>query len=234
MTSANQDLELGIRRRIFALQDAQYRDFIVKLIPNIPAQRVIGVRTPMLRRLAKDVCAKEGAATFLEMLPHAYYEEDMLHAFLIERVMDYDEALACIKRFLPYVDNWATCDSLGPRALMQRPEDYYEEIKLWLASGHPYRQRFGIVRLIAGFLDTRFKPEMLSLVCGIVSEEYYVNMAIAWYLSMALVKQYPLTLPIFQSRVLGKFVHNKAIQKAIESRCVSLERKDLLRGLRCH
>ena len=229
--SANQDLQLGIRQRILALQDFAYRDFIVKLIPNIPAQRVIGVRTPMLRRLAKDAYIKEKAVTFLEMLPHACYEEDMLHAFLIERVTDYDEALAHINRFLPFVDNWATCDSLVPRALMQRPQDYYEEIKLWLASSHPYSQRFGIVRLMGSFLDERFKPEMLSLVCGVISDEYYVNMAIAWYLSMALVKQYPLTLSILKSGELGKFVHNKTIQKAIESRCISPERKDLLRGL---
>jgi 3-methyladenine DNA glycosylase AlkD len=227
-----QDPELGIRRRILALQDARYRDFIVKLIPSIPAQRVIGVRTPMLRRLARDGYLKERAATFLEMLPHAYYEEDMLHAFLIEQVTDYDEALACINRFLPFVDNWATCDSLVPRALMQQPDNFYEEIKRWMGDSHPYIKRFGIVRLMGSFLDERFKSEMLSLVCGIVSEEYYVNMAIAWYLSMSLVKQYPLTLPILQSGEQGKFVHNKTIQKAIESRCISPERKDLLRGLR--
>lgn len=232
--SDNQNLELGIRQRILALQDLQYRDYIVKLIPNIPAQRIIGVRTPMLRRLAKDACVKEKAATFLEMLPHAHYEEDMLHAFLIECVTDYDEALAHINRFLPFVDNWATCDSLAPRALMQQPDNFYEKIKRWMGDSHPYSKRFGIVRLMGSFLNERFKPEMLGLVCGIVSEEYYVNMAIAWYLSMALVKQYPLTLPILQSGELCRFVHNKAIQKAIESRCVSPERKDLLHSLRRH
>ena len=226
------NLELEIRHRILALQDGVYRDFIIKLIPNISAERIIGVRTPRLRCLAKDAYINERAATFLEVLPHAYYEEDMLHAFLIERVNDYEQALTQINRFLPYVDNWAICDSLVPRTLMQRPDSYYEEINLWMASGHPYSQRFGIVRLMGSFLDERFKPEMLNLVCGIVSDEYYVNMAIAWYLSMALVKQYPLTLPVLMSQQLGKFVHNKAIQKAIESRCISQERKDLLRSLR--
>ncbi len=230
--SGNQDPVLEIRRRILALQEIAYRDFIVKLIPNIPAERIIGVRTPMLRGLVKDAVIKEGEAAFLETLPHDYYEEDLLHAFLIERVADYDEALARVNRFLPYVDNWATCDSLAPRALLQRPDDYFEKIRRWIGDSHPYSKRFGIVRLMGSFLDERFKPEMLSLVCGIVSGEYYVNMAIAWYLSMALVKQYPITLPVLQSGELGRFVHNKAIQKAIESRRISPERKDCLRSLR--
>lgn len=220
--------------RLFALQDKPYRDFISSLVPGIPKERFIGVRIPRLRRFLKGAFTQEGEAAFLETLPHAYFEEDMLHALLIGKLDDYGQALAHTGAFLPYVDNWAVCDSLAPGALSQKPDEYYEEIKRWMADSHPYAQRFAVVRLMGDFLDGGFRPEMLSLVCALKSDEYYVNMAIAWYLSVALLKQYPLTLPVFQNGQLGQFVHNKGIQKAIESRRISPECKETLRGLRRH
>lgn len=226
------DPQRDIPGRLFALQDKPYRDFISRLVPNIAGERFIGVRIPQLRRVLKDAFAKEGGASFLEALPHGYFEEDMLHAFLIGRMEDYGQALVQTRIFLPYVDNWAVCDSLAPGALMRRPDDFYEELKLWIRDSHPYTQRFAVVRLLGGFLEEGFKPETLGLVCALRSDEYYVNMAIAWFLSEALLKQYPLTLPVFQSGQLGKFVHNKGIQKAIESRRISAERKEILRSLR--
>ena len=230
--TAHTDPRRDVLGRLFALQDKSYRDFISSLVPGIPKERFIGVRIPRLRSILKDAFTKEWGESFMEALPHAFFEEDMLHAFLIGQLEDYRQALAQTRNFLPCVDNWAVCDSLAPRALMQKPDDYYEEIRLWITDSHPYTQRFAVVRLMGDFLDGSFKPEMLGLVCALKSSDYYVNMAIAWYLSVALLKQYPLTLPVFQNGQLGKFVHNKGIQKAIESRRISPERKEILRSLR--
>ena len=230
--TAQTDLRRGVLERLFGMQDKPYRDFISSLIPGIPKERFIGVRIPRLRSIMKDAFTKEGGASYLEALPHAYFEEDMLHAFLIGQLEDYRQTLAQTGIFLPYVDNWAVCDSLAPKALMQKPDDFYGEIKFWITDSHPYTQRFAIVQLMGNYLDEAFKPEMLGLVCALKSDEYYVNMAIAWYLSVALLKQFPLTLPVFQKGQLGRFVHNKGIQKAIESRRISPERKELLRSLR--
>ncbi len=220
-----------LREQFFAQQDLGYRDFISRLIPTMDKERIIGLRTPAMKAIMKTLPNDQRSA-FLDVLPHHYYEEDQLHAALISLIKDYDEALWRVEAFLPHVDNWATCDTLFPKALLKRPEQTWQQIQRWIAGGREYHVRFGVVSLMGRFLDTHFQPPMLALVAGIRREEYYINMAIAWYLSMALVDQYELTLPLIESGGLDKFVHNKAIQKAVESRQISEERKALLKTLR--
>lgn len=225
------DIRQIMRERLMAKQDAGYQAFIAKLIPTLDPERVIGVRAPALRTIVKAVTEAERAA-YLALLPHHYYEEHILHAALIGQLRDYDEMMARLEAFLPYVDNWAVCDSLPPKLLTKRPEESWRHIQAWIADGRPYHIRFGVVCLMGRFLDKHFQKEMLPLVAGIRSEEYYVNMALAWYLCEALIKQPALAQPLFEQGALPKWVHNKAIQKAVESRQVSEERKSALRALR--
>ncbi len=222
-----------IEKKLLELQDLQYREFHAKLMPNVDPDRIIGVRTPQLRKLAKEIAGENYSNDFLEELPHRYYEENNLHAALIN--LKYKEVKGLIEqveRFLPYVDNWATCDMMSPKGFRKNPELVYEKIKQWLKSKETYTVRFGIVTLLGFYLDELFREEMLGLVAEIKSEEYYINMAIAWYFSIALVKQYEKTIPYIQKQRLEKWTHNKAIQKAIESRRVPEERKEYLRTLK--
>ena len=222
-----------IEKKLLELQDLQYREFHAKLMPNVDPDRIIGVRTPQLRKLAKEIAGENYSNDFLEELPHRYYEENNLHAALIN--LKYKEVKGLIEqveRFLPYVDNWATCDMMSPKGFRKNPELVYEKIKQWLKSKETYTVRFGIVTLLGFYLDELFREEMLGLVAEIKSEEYYINMAIAWYFSIALVKQYETTIPYIQKQRLEKWTHNKAIQKAIESRRVPEERKEYLRTLK--
>lgn len=227
-----QAVETDIRARLFALQDLAYKEFQCKLMPTVDPQTVIGVRTPALRKLAAEFAKTPEAGAYMAILPHRYYEENNLHGFLIERLKDYDAAISAVDAFLPYVDNWATCDLMTPRAFKKQLPALYEKTKSWLASEHTYTVRFGIEMLMCFFLDEDFRPEALALVAGLRSEEYYVNMMIAWYFATALAKQYDAALPYIEQRRLARWTHNKTIQKAVESYRISDEAKAYLRTLR--
>ena len=221
-----------IRADLFAKQDLRYRDFQGALIPTVERDRMIGVRTPDLKSLAKTYANREEIGDFLADLPHKYFDENQLHAFLISREKDFAGCVEKVDRFLPYVDNWATCDQLSPAVFGKHKRALLPHIERWLSSGHTYTVRFGIGMLMSHFLDGEFEPSYLDRVAKIRSGEYYINMMIAWYFATALAKQYEATLPILQENRLDEWTHNKAIQKAIESRRISDEQKAFLRSLK--
>ena len=223
---------MTVLENLLAEQDSAYRAFQSKLLPNIDPARVIGVRMPALRAIAKRLAGSAEADAFLQALPHDYYDENNLHALLLGQERDFDTCIAALDRFLPYVDNWATCDMLSPKIFKKNLPLVYEKVKGWLKSGKTYTVRFGIVTLLGFFLDDAFKPEMLQLVADVKPGEFYVKMAAAWYFSVALVKQYDAALPYFQNKQLDPWTHNKAIQKALESRRVSPETKEYLKSLK--
>ena len=214
---------------LFSLQDTTYRDFTIRLIPNLAPDTVIGVRTPALRALAKEI--GEDAA-FLGQLPHRYFEENQLHCFLLGNGKDFEKTVGAVEAFLPYVDNWATCDQLSPKVLKKQPETTLESIKKWMASDHIYTIRFGMEMLMSFYLDAWFKPEFLAWVAADSNEEYYVKMMVAWFFATALAKQYTATIPYFEQRLLPEWSHKKAIQKACESYRITREQKDYLRTLK--
>lgn len=218
--------------KLLSMQDEEYRLFQCKLIPNVDPKTVIGVRTPKLRAFAKDFAKTPEAGEFIKLLPHKYYEENNLHGFILETIKDYDVLIQELDAFLPYVDNWATCDLMSPKVFKKHTPELYEKIKLWIASANTYTVRFGIEMLMSFYLNEHFKPEHLSLVASIKSEEYYVNMMIAWYFATALAKQYEATLPVIEAKTLDKWVQNKSIQKAIESYRITPEQKEYLRTLK--
>ncbi len=225
-------IEEKIRHRLFELRDLKYKEFSCKLMPTVNPETVIGVRTPDLRKLAREFSKTPDASEFLKILPHAYFEENNLHGFLIETITDYDAVIAALDKFLPYIDNWATCDLISPKVFKKHLPKLYEKIKVWLKSDRIYTVRFGIGMLMSFYLNDDFRPEMLKLVACIRSKEYYVNMMIAWYFATALAKQYEAALPYIQEQRLEKWTHNKAIQKAIESYRVGIEAKEYLRTLK--
>ena len=222
----------AIVERLRVLSDSGYRDFQAKLLPTVAKSTIIGVRTPAMRALAKELRSSELAAVFLQELPHNYYDENQLHAFLINDLKDYDQCVRELERFLPYVDNWATCDQLSPKVLKKQPEQTLETIKDWMASSHAYTIRFGMEMLMSFYLDDLFKPEYLAWVAADRNEEYYVKMMVAWFFATALAKQYPATIPYFEQRLLPEWSHKKAIQKACESYRITREQKDYLRTLK--
>ena len=219
-----------LTERLFSLADEGYRQFQMPLLPTVPAERVIGVRTPVLRKMARELAGTAEADAFLQALPHTYYEENNLHAFLVEQIKDYDACIAAIDAFLPYVDNWSTCDGWSPKVLKKHPEELLCKIREWMASDHPYAVRFGIGMLQRYFLDDRFVPAYLEWVAAVDREEYYVRMMVAWYFATALAKQYEATIPYIQQHRLPVWTHNKAIQKALESYRVTAEHKEELKA----
>lgn len=221
-----------IQARLFELQDLQYREFQCKLMPTVDPETVVGVRTPELRALAKELARNPRSVEFMKLLPHKYYEENNLHGFLIEKIKDFDEAIAAIDAFLPYVDNWATCDLMSPKALGRKLPELEKKIREWTSSELVYTVRFGVGLLMSFFLDEHFSPEYPELAAGVRCGEYYVDMMVAWYFATALAKQYDAVLPYLQSRRLDPWVHNKTIQKAIESYRVTDEHKAYLRTLK--
>ena len=225
-------MAMEIEERLFALQDKGYRDFHKKLVPTVPQDKIIGVRTPALRKLAKEIVQMGEAEAFLARLPHRYFDENQLHAFIISGLKDYGECMAHLQEFLPYIDNWATCDQLSPKVFKQHRQELLKEIRKWLESEETYTVRFAIGMLMHNFLDEDFDEAYLSMVAEVRSEEYYVNMMIAWYFATALAKQYEAALPFIEGNRLATWAHNKAIQKAVESRRVSAAHKEYLRGLR--
>lgn len=225
-------IEQMVQAQLFAMQDLQYRDFHCKLMPTVKPETVIGIRTPELRKFAKAFSKTPEAAAFLKILPHKYYEENNLHGFLIESMKDYDQTVAALDAFLPYVDNWATCDLMRPKAFQKHLPELLEQIRKWIASDHTYTIRFGIEMLMTFYLDDQFQPEYLEWAANVHSEEYYVNMMTAWYFATALAKQYQAALPYIQQYRLEPWTHNKTIQKAIESYRITDETKGYLRSLK--
>lgn len=223
---------MGIRRRLEAVKDQKYAEFQRRLIPGIDPAAIIGVRTPQLRAMAKAMCGTGEARAFLMKLPHETFEENQLHAFLIEREKEFDSCLALVNSFLPYVDNWATCDQLSPKALVKDRTRLLVCIRQWLASDHVYTIRFGVNCLMRWYLDEDFKPAYLEWVALLRSEDYYVGMVIAWYFATALAMQYGASLRFIEQNRLALWTHNKTIQKAIESRRITAEQKAYLRGLK--
>ena len=221
-----------IRKELFKLKDDKYREFQSKLTPTVDPESFIGVRTPELRQLAKSFKAREDIGVFLDDLPHKYFDENQLHAFIISNIKDYAECLIAVEAFLPYVDNWATCDQMSPKIFKKHKEELLKAIRIWIASDRTYTVRFGVKMLMEHFLDKEFDSIYPDMVAKIRSDEYYVMMMVAWYFATALAKQYDAILPYFEKQHLDKRTHNKAIQKALESNRVSQERKDYLRGLK--
>ena len=222
-----------LQQHLFGMRDAAYAAFIAKLTPGFPPSHFIGVRVPLLRTIARSFAKEEAVSQrFLSHLPHSYYEEDMLHGMLISLVKDYDRCLDLTDRFLPYVDNWAVCDTLSPKVFAKHKAPLLENILRWSSSSHTYTCRFGLRMLMTHFLDDSFSADFLEIPAAIRSEEYYVKMMVAWFFATALAKQWEATLPYLENRQLDPWTHRKTIQKAIESYRIPPERKDYLRTLR--
>lgn len=221
-----------IRKELFELQDQKYRDFQGKLIPTVGIDTVIGVRTPELRRYAKQLAGREDLAEFLYDLPHQYFDENQLHAFLISGMKDFERCIEEVCRFLPFVDNWATCDQMSPKIFKKNRAKLLAYIGEWMTSGETYTIRFAIGMLMEHFLDEDFDIAYPEMVAHVRSEEYYVNMMIAWYFATALAKQYEAVLPFIEERRLDPWTHNKAIQKSVESYRITAEQKAYLKSLK--
>ena len=221
-----------IRKDLFELQDLKYRDFSARLNPSVDKESIIGVRTPALRKLAKKYAAGKDIEEFLSNLPHDYFDENQLHAFIISLDRDFENTVKRVEEFLPHVNNWATCDQLSPKVFRKHKEELICYIDRWLKSGKPYTVRFAIGMLMQHYLDGDYEKKYMDRVASVKSEEYYVNMMIAWYFATALYKQYDDALEVIKRGTLSPWVHNKAIQKARESRRISPETKEYLRGFK--
>ena len=221
-----------IREKLSSLQDLKYREMQVRIIPSVKPESIIGVRTPELRKMAKELAQSREIGVFLENLPHKFFEENQLHAFIVSGMKDYRECLGALNRFLPYVDNWATCDQMSPRVFKKHRPELMESIRGWLGSVETYTIRFGIGMLMEHYLDEDYDPACPEMVAAVRSEEYYVNMMIAWYFATALAKQYEAVLPFITEHRLDTWTHNKAIQKAIESFRITPEQKEYLKSLK--
>lgn len=223
---------MDIQKRLFEMQDPGYQVFQSKLMPTVDSERVIGVRMPQLRKYAKELAKTPETEVFLSRLPHQYYEENNLHAMLLMSLKSYEECVEKVKEFLPFVDNWATCDLLRPAVFKRHLPELAGEVNKWLQSEHTYTVRFGIGMLLSYYLDDAFEQKYLDWAAKIRSQEYYINMMTAWYFATALAKKYEKTLPYLTEQRLDIWTHNKTIQKAIESYRITPEQKEFLRGLR--
>lgn len=221
-----------IYKELVSLQDKGYRDMQITIIPTVDADSIIGVRTPALRNLAKEMSKREDIGQFLDSLPHKFFEENQLHAFILSGMKDAARAFELVDKFLPYVDNWATCDQMSPKIFKKHKDLLLEYTDKWIGSDHPYVKRFGIGMLMEHFLDEDFKTSYLTKVSKIRSDEYYVNMMISWYFATALAKQYDATLPYIEKNKLDIWTHNKSIQKAVESYRITPEQKEYLKTLK--
>ena len=221
-----------IREQLFQLKEEKYQKFQSKLIPSINPDSMIGVRTPYLKKIAKDFRKREGIEKFLKELPHEYFEENQIHAFFIAEEKNMEECVKEVNLFLPYVDNWATCDQLNPKVFKFYKKELMEEIKVWLNSEEEYTVRFGIKMLMDHFLDKDYLKEYSDMVAKIAREEYYIRMMIAWYFATALAKQYENSLSYFTEKTLEKWIHNKALQKAMESNRIENKKKEYLKTLK--
>ena len=221
-----------ITSQLFKMQDKEYSAFQARIIPSVEKEKIIGVRTPQLRSFAKTLDKEEDTESFLQSLPHKYFEENQLHAFVISLEKDFGKCASHVENFLPYIDNWATCDQLSPKAFKKEKEKLLPYIKKWIKSERVYTIRFAIGMLMQHFLDENFCDQYASMVAKIKSDEYYVNMMRAWYFATALAKQYDLILPYIEQKKLDAWTHNKAIQKSIESYRITADQKSYLRTLK--
>ncbi len=221
-----------IRDRLFSLQDAKYRELQIRILPNLEPESIIGVRTPELRQMAKELAVRKETGAFLKDLPHRYFDENQLHAFILSGMKDYTACMEALERFLPYVDNWATCDQMSPKVFRKHRMELLGSIRKWIASDQAYTIRFGIGMLMEHYLDGDFDPAYPEMAAGVRSGEYYVNMMTAWYFATALAKQYDAVIPYIENRRLDPWTHNKAIQKAIESYRITPEQKEYLKTLK--
>ncbi len=232
ITNSYQSYSKNIADKIKSCQDFAYKEFQTKLIPNIDSDAVIGVRVPNLRKLATAVSRSPDVTLFLSMLPHCSYEENILHAILISQHKTIEETVAALDTFLPYVDNWAVCDTIAPKVFKSHSDSLLSTVKHWLRSDHPYTVRYAIGVLLRYFLSDGYSPEQLEWVCDISSQEYYVKMMVAWYFATALAFQYDDAITFLENKKLTVWIHNKTIQKALESYRIPDQRKDYLRSLR--
>ena len=221
----------NIRKELFENRDEKFQSFQARLIPNIPGESIIGVRTPLLRKMAKRLYSEE-AEDFLADVPHKYFEENQLHFFILSHIKDYDSCVSRVEGFLPYVDNWATCDQGSFPIFAKHKEEILEKIKVWIGSEHTYTVRFAVKLLMQFFLDGDFRDEYAEMAAGVRHEDYYVKMMVAWYFATALAKQYDRIIPFFEERRLDPTVHRKAIQKAVESYRISDEKTKYLKSLK--
>lgn len=221
-----------IQKQLFAMQDLDYKAFHSKIMPTIDPKNIIGIRTPILRKFANDFAKTQDAQSFIAKLPHTYYEENNLHAFVLEKIMDFDTAVELTENFLPYIDNWATCDMFLPKVFKKNKDKILPYAKKWIKSEHTYTVRYGIGILMSLFLDDDFNRQYVETVADIRSEEYYVNMMIAWYFATAIAKQYDTAVKYLEEKRLDKWVHNKTIQKAVESYRVPAKTKEYLKTLK--
>lgn len=225
-------MEDRIKQKLFELKQQNLKEFTSKLIPNVDSKNILGIKLPLLRNLAKELYKEYGCNSFLQNLPHVYHEENHLHAFMIEQVKDYDECLKLTEAFLPYVDNWAVCDCFKPTVFKRNKKKLLLEIKKWITSEHTYKIRFAISMLLTHYLEDEFEPSLLEMVANVNSQEYYVKMVVAWYFATALAKQWDSSIKYLQNKRLSDWVHNKTIQKAIESFRITKEQKEYLRTLK--
>ncbi len=223
---------MKIQDRLFELQDEKYGEFQSRLTPGVLRENFIGIRVPELRKLAKAYGREAESADFLRNLPHRYFEENMLHGLLIGEIKDYDKCVAEMDIFLPYIDNWAVCDTISPKIFQKHKEELLPKIKEWASSEHAYTCRFGLEMLMKYYLDADFKPEYLEIPAAVRSDEYYVNMMIAWLFATALAKQWDCAITYLEQPRLGRWVHNKTIQKARESYRITDEQKEYLKTLK--
>lgn len=226
------DINEKIRAGLLNLKDINYKEFHSKLVPTLDKDRIIGIRTPILRKYSNEISQTKHINIFLNTLPHYYYEENNLHAFCIEKIKDYRNCIEMLDKFLPYIDNWATCDSMSPPILSKHKDLLIEQIKIWLNSSHTYTVRFGLKCLMTHYLDADFKEEYLIMASNIKSSEYYIQMMIAWFFATALAKQYETTISYITDNKLDLWIHNKTIQKALESYRITEERKLYLKTLK--
>ncbi|MBR7042549.1 MAG: DNA alkylation repair protein [Bacilli bacterium] len=221
-----------IIKKLHKLQDLKYREFTAKSIPNISIDNIIGVRIPDIRNLAKEIKDEDYIDDFLNELPHKYQEENLLHGILLSLDKDIDRVLNRLDIFLKYADNWAVTDIISPKVFKKYPDKVYKYITKWIKSNSEYKIRFGVVSLLQYYLDDNFKLEHIDLIKSIKKDTYYINMAIAWYYSFALIKQYDKVISIFKNKELNKWIHNKSIQKACESYRITEDKKEYLRSLK--
>lgn len=221
-----------IREELFSHQDLKYRDMQIKILPNLEAESIIGVRTPDLRKYAKELAKREDVQEFLEDLPHKYFDENQLHSFIISGMKDYEKCIEEVERFLPYVDNWATTDQMSPKVFKKNKKELLKRINKWIKSKKTYTVRFAVGMLMEHFLDEDFDLKYPEMVAKLRSDEYYINMMIAWYFATALAKQYDVILPFIEEKKLDTWTHNKAIQKSVESYRITPEQKEYLKKLK--
>ena len=223
---------MDFKKKLFELKDDKYKEFQEKLVPNIPKESIIGVRTPDLRNIAKEIFKSKVYESFLNDLPHKYYEENLVHIFIISMIKDFDKCVIELEKFLPYMDCWPVSDQATPKVFKKNHEKLLSYVKKWIKSKHVYTSRFGIRMLMNEYLDKDFKDEYLELVASIKSDDYYLKMMIAWYFATALAKRYDESIPFFENRKLDSWIHKKAIQKAIESFRVSDSHKEYLKKIK--